>query len=556
MSDSLTSPPDPVTRADLVRVEVEDLGAPSEPGRVAYVRGVLSHWLLTRQPETVLSLVVVFASMAWVASVLHPSLVLADTTPTGGDMGAHVWAPAYLRDHLLPNFTFIGWTPDWYAGFPAFQYYMILPSLAVVILNVGLPSWAATAVVITALLATVGAYTSASLRRWRGLISAVAIFAVLASVGLPYGVAFKLVVVSGLVSMPLTAWAMGRLMGWAFPGPALLAVATLPFLFDRSFNIYGGNIASTMAGEFAFSMGLSLSLLAIGFTVRALDTGKGRGWAALTLTLTGLCHLFPAFFALGVLLMYFAFRFGASQVRVLLTVLPVGGALGAFWALPFLLKTTYMNDMGWGKVGQFKENLLTRNSLSPDFLRDSPPLEVVFALAVVGLVLSIAARNRFGVTLGVAALAIALAFIHRPEGRLWNGRMLPFYYLSLYLLAATALHEAIRLVRAKRWARYGTAFALVGLVVAEFVRALLADTSVEDNIGRVLPGARASMLGAALLGVLAGVLWARVHAAATTLAAAAALVWIAALAVPESWWMPDQGTTGWLSVARENVVAP
>ena len=29
--------------------------------------------------------------------------ILANNTPAGGDMGAHVWGPAYLRDHLLPQ---------------------------------------------------------------------------------------------------------------------------------------------------------------------------------------------------------------------------------------------------------------------------------------------------------------------------------------------------------------------------------------------------------------------------------------------------------------------
>ena len=37
-----------------------------------------------------------------VLSVLHPDLILRNNTPTGGDMGAHVWGPAYLRDVLLP----------------------------------------------------------------------------------------------------------------------------------------------------------------------------------------------------------------------------------------------------------------------------------------------------------------------------------------------------------------------------------------------------------------------------------------------------------------------
>ncbi len=39
-------------------------------------------------------------------------LVLDRTTPTGGDMGAHVWGPAYLRDHLLPNWQLNGWSME------------------------------------------------------------------------------------------------------------------------------------------------------------------------------------------------------------------------------------------------------------------------------------------------------------------------------------------------------------------------------------------------------------------------------------------------------------
>jgi hypothetical protein len=507
------------------------------------------------RPETVLTVVVVAASMLWILSTLHWRLILTDTTPTGGDMGAHVWSPAYLRDHLLPHGQLIGWTPDWYAGFPAFQFYMILPSLAVVLLNVGLDPWAAVLTVGLALAGVAWVHLRPRLHRLRGVaIAAAAVVAVL-SIGMPYGIAFKIVVVSGLVTMPLSAWAMGRLSGLAFPGPLLLAVATLPFVFDRSFNIYGGNIASTMAGEFAFSMALSLSLVAIGATVRALETGRGRGWAALLLTLTGLCHLFPVFFALGIVGVFTVVRFGRSQVRSILAVLSVGGALGAFWALPFLLKHTYMNDMGWGKLYSFKENLVTRNTLPSAFLRDSPPLEVVFALAVVGLVLCLWRGNRLGIAFAAGALAVALAFIHRGEGRLWNGRMLPFYYLSLYFLGALALHEAVQILRARRWARWFAAWSLAGVVVVELVRAAVAGRSYEENVGRVLPGQHSQLLAVILLVVLASVLWRR-HAAAPGLAAVAGLVWIGAVEVDHRWWTTASGARGFAAVAGESVLRP
>jgi len=68
----------------------------------------------------------------------------------------------------------------------------------------------------------------------------------------------------GVVTLPIAAWAFGRLAVLRRPGPACLAVAMVPFLFERTFTIYGGNIASTLAGEFAFSIGLSLCLLFLG----------------------------------------------------------------------------------------------------------------------------------------------------------------------------------------------------------------------------------------------------------------------------------------------------
>src|SRR4051794_7096275 len=83
----------------------------------------------TPAPEDLITFGVVAAAVIFVFSQLHPSLIFANTTPAGGDMGAHVWGPAYMRDHLLPHLRLAGWAPSWYDGFPAFQFYFPLPSL-------------------------------------------------------------------------------------------------------------------------------------------------------------------------------------------------------------------------------------------------------------------------------------------------------------------------------------------------------------------------------------------------------------------------------------------
>ena len=88
--------------------------------------------------QAVFTAVIVGGATLFVVWNLSPWLWFTDTTPTGGDLGAHVWSPAYLRDELLPDFRLTGWSPDWYAGFPAFTFYMVVPSLLIVMVNVGL----------------------------------------------------------------------------------------------------------------------------------------------------------------------------------------------------------------------------------------------------------------------------------------------------------------------------------------------------------------------------------------------------------------------------------
>lgn len=347
------------------------------------------------------TLFIVGACVVFAFSQLGPSNVLANTTPNGGDMGAHVWGPAYLRDHLLPSGRLTGWTPDWYAGFPAYQFYMLLPSLAIALL----------------------------------------------SFLIPYGVAFKIVAISGILMLPVSAWAFGRLTRLPFPAPALLAVGATAFLFDRSFSILGGNIASTLAGEFAFALSLSLAVLYLGVLGRGLETGRHRGWAAILLAATGLCHLIPLFFALAGTAVWFVLRPGVARLRYMATMLPVGGALTAFWVLPFYLRSRYMNDMGWEKKENYANLLFERTHLDPQLV-NSPPIKWLLGVAAVGVLMAVVYRRRGALFWVVMAVVSALAFRFMPQGRLWNARLLPFYYLSLYLLAAVGVAEVFRTIAA------------------------------------------------------------------------------------------------------------
>ncbi len=516
-----------------------------------------------------IDIVVVAACALFVFWQLHPSLILDDSTPAGGDMGAHVWAFAYLRDVLLPSFRLSGWTPDWYAGFPVFQFYMVVPFLGMVALNAGLSGVASVVpaglslavsarlaglrdvrrvamvlvaagvvtagigalsgfgeafrftILVAAVAAAVVAYQRSS-ESYRRLLLLAAIGIALLGIALPYGTSFKLVTVAGVVAMPVSAYLFGRLSRLPYPTPALLSVATLGFLFDKNFTIYGGNAASTMAGEFAFSISLALAIAYLGVLVHGLRTGTHRATAAVLLALVGLCHLIPAFFALGataVLLLVHvvdehpvrgtrAWRadvaafvallavvlvaagvlltdtatlpptvavaavastmvvilwwsrtgpadpegadgwFGAARSWWLMSTGAVSALLAAWWVLPFFWQRTYLNDMGWEKIAVHRQGTAIwtwfTDSVWPELVPGD--LRLVAALALVGAVLSLVFRNRIGTALVVLGLGLATAFVFAPQGRLWNARLLPFWYLVLYFLAALGVGEVVRAV--------------------------------------------------------------------------------------------------------------
>ena len=465
-----------------------------------------------RRTGPVLSGAVVALLVAFVVANLRPWLWFVDTTPTGGDLGAHVWAPAYLRDVLIPEFRLTGWTHDWYAGFPAFTFYMVVPSLLVVIVDAGLglsvalfaylavvsaacavalavvgrTKWpaaqrwavalgiagvagaaklfvddvAANRALAALLLPAVAAgwawYGLRARPRWRAPAAVIAAMLALLVVPMPYGVSLKLVAIAGVVALPVAVWAMARSAGVGPEGQALAAAATLLFLFDRSFNIYGGNLMSTMAGEFAYSLGLAVAVLYIGAAARGMDSGRHRVLAGSLLALTGLLHLFSAFLALGAtvaLVLTGRWRRAAwlQRLRWTLVTGALGALLSAWWVLPFWWNRGLLNDMGWGKERRYLSSLWSRSSFDYSFLVNDPPLQLFVVMAAAGAALLFFRRSRplffrwsrLHAALALTGVIFAVAFVVMPEGRLWNVRILPFYYLTVYLTAALGLGEAI-----------------------------------------------------------------------------------------------------------------
>ena len=351
------------------------------------------------------AILVAMVSLATLVAVA-PHLLLVANTPTGGDMGAHVLGPAYLRDVLLPSGRIMGWSNHWFAGFPIFYFYFPLPSLVIVVLDLALP----------------------------------------------YGVAFKTVTVVGLVALAPATYFFVRSMGFARPVAAVAAAAggVYAFMETPTPNIFGGTIASSLAGEFSYSWSFAFSLVYLGCLLRAVhDDRRYFVGAAAALAGTALCHVIPTMgvvFASLIVLLATLFvqvarsgwwgrlRTGARPERarsglswwIVPGTWAVGFMLAAFWALPLIIRLRYTTEMNWQPLAGFDELV---------------PVELwpVAILGVIGLVMAL---RRTGRALAPAALTLAPipAFFLLSQGaKLWNGRALPHWFYGLHLFAGIAV---------------------------------------------------------------------------------------------------------------------
>lgn len=371
----------------------------------------------------------------------RPGLLLSSTTTTGGDMGAHIYTPWYLKHHLLPSGLTSGWSQGWYAGFPILHFYFPF------------------VVGVQALLAYV----------------------------IPYEIAFKLGTVLGTFSFPLSVYLLFRLLRFRFPTPIVGALLSLGFLFMDSFTIYGGNIPSTLAGEYSFSFSLGMHLVFLGLAYRVATSDDGRPLlAAGVLAVATLSHLVPVMMVVlsTPLLAVWAVRTHGTRGALVRLGVVFGGAfaLTAFWSVPFLVRLAYSADMHWFPL----------EGWAPLFPRELwLPLGGALLAVVVGALRGDGRVLLFAVP---AAAGFAMYFAVAPDrlfdGTVWNGRFLPFWYLGTFLATAYVVGTTLPTLARLCWRRRTglMTVAMVGLVGVASIGQVLRDKGpsfiddwIEDN---------------------------------------------------------------------------
>jgi len=350
----------------------------------AHARATLVHRVLT-----VIGFVAIYVVLV---KVLHLNLILSRTTAAGGDMGSHHYIDTFLRTDLLPRWRLTGWAPGWFAGIPMLTFYFPLPYLAIV--------------GVTPLLGS--------------------------------QIAFKLITALGPFLLPLTCWGAFRMLRLREPAPLLAACASVVFLLmsqigpgqTDQFQIWGGNIASTMAGEFPFALSFALLPLALAVMYRSVEQGKGWRLASVITAGVVLTHILTTIsliIASTMLLLQLPLANAKQVLGRLARIYGVAFCLTAFWGLTFIVRQPYTAHMKWDQLTNY-------GYLLPN------PLRPYLVLTVIGLVVAIARGERRILLFAWPAMVAAFVYVALPRlvpaGALWNARLLPLVYLCELLIAA------------------------------------------------------------------------------------------------------------------------
>jgi len=326
-------------------------------------------------------IIIFLVILLFIFSYVPLDLVFTKTIISGGDTPSHYYAASYFKDYLAPQLKIIGWSQGWYAGFPMFQFYFPLPFILIALL---------------------------------GLL-------------LPLQIAFKLVTLLAIISLPFAAYALFRLLRF----PKLVAITgatfTLPFLFMEAQSMWGGNILSTFAGEFSYALGIALSLVYLGLLHEGISSGRHLLKNSLLLAVIGFTHVYTLLWVITASLFLLISSDVKKRLAYWFQVNAIAFLLLGFWMIPLVYYLQYTTSLAiaW-KFGSWQ-----------DFF---PKLLWPFAvLALIGIVYCVRQKEkRIMYLLFSAALSVIFYFIAFDIGVV-DIRFIPFIQLLLLFVAAYPL---------------------------------------------------------------------------------------------------------------------
>ncbi len=325
---------------------------------------------------------------AFIFQSLDISLVFKDTTVAGGDTGSHVYIPYYLNE-IFPKLKW--WSPDWYSGFPFLYFY---PPLMYA-------------------------------------------FSVILGFLIPLNISFKIVIFSIILIFPVAFFLSLRWLGLKYPIPQLAMLFSLFMIFLESYTIYGGNLASLLAGQFSHTASIAMLLMFIGLMYKGITEDKYKIWNILLGVGIILTH--PTSGILLILLAPFFLLQNKDLAKTLIYVAEIYLGiflLTAFWTLGMVYYKGYTGTMSWSR------------EIKLEYL--FPPHWLLLNISAwLGLLIAILKREQKLITLMFLTIICLMAYFGLDNTSVWNTRFLPYISCTLLLFAAYFSGSIIGFIRIK-----------------------------------------------------------------------------------------------------------
>ena len=316
---------------------------------------------------------VIYYSMILI--LLRVDLIFLDNTPTGGDMGAHVVPIKYFIENFASSFKINGWSNDWFAGYPLYFFYFPFPAILTYLFN---------------------------------LI-------------VPYGVAFKLMVAGSIVIVVYSIEKLFRKEDYLFSHIGI--GAGLMFALTESFTIYGGNLASTLAGQFSFTYSLGFANLAIYYITKSKHKYKVP-ISSIFLSLCLLSHLIPFILYLPAYAIYWLIKKEKIQLKFMSIFMFT--TLVTRFIVPLIYNLEFTTNMSYTPYTRVKD------LIKPDIL---PYLFLLFLFFLGRFNFKKLRENKtFSLFEFYLVLMSVSLYFFVPEGALWNGRLVPFFNLGIIII--------------------------------------------------------------------------------------------------------------------------
>jgi len=375
---------------------------------------------------------------------LRIDLVFTNTLPTGGDMGAHIVPTNFFVDNLFKNFSLRGWSNDWFAGYPLYYFYFPFPPIIV------------------------------------SLISFI----------LPFSIAFKMMVILSQIVLVLSVERLFSLESKKYS--VIGTIAGMVYIFTESFTIYGGNLASTLAGQYSFTFSLAFVLLGIYFLKSNND--KSLIMSAMFMGFSILSHIIPFM----IFLPYYAYHFLASKRDMFIKI--SGFLIFLFISLRFayslIINLEYTTNMSYTPYTKISD------LIKPDVL----PFFILLVIALITFRIK-KFNQHFSLALYLIIFSMTI-FFYGPESALWNGRVVPFFNMGVLLLSFQIIKELFSVLNKallnqnflktfnfllstiliynfyERWFQYYEIFTLSSIVILIFLLLILV-INFENNLNSI-----------------------------------------------------------------------